>query len=215
VLTTVDHLSKSVIELTLRDETGQKETLRPTSTHKFYSVTRNEWLSASDLQTGEHLDGVDGTVTVDGVSTIPGTHRIYNMTVQDEHLYRVSGLGVLVHNECRGYHHFFPKFMGNLIGYGKKNLQGTFVTRILSKRDHSAIHKKLRKYLNNLNKRTKGGLDLRPHHGAENLAQKYPVGVRFGVMEGFFRKNYGKDHSYYKQFVEEFQRASQAGKVRL
>ncbi|MBI2477426.1 MAG: hypothetical protein HYV60_01860, partial [Planctomycetia bacterium] len=98
VLTTVNRLARGVIELTLRDANGQEETLRPTGEHLFYSVSHGEWLLADQLQPGEHLDGVNGTVTVTAITTLPGTHRVYNMTVQGEHLYRVAKCGVLVHN---------------------------------------------------------------------------------------------------------------------
>jgi hypothetical protein len=100
VLTTVNRLAQGVIELTLRASNGQEETLRPTGEHLFYSVSHGEWLPADQLQPGEHLDGVNGTVTVTAITTLPGTHRVYNMTVQGEHLYRVANCGVLVHNNC-------------------------------------------------------------------------------------------------------------------
>ncbi|GIW99635.1 MAG: hypothetical protein KatS3mg111_2968 [Pirellulaceae bacterium] len=58
VLTTVNHLNRDVIELDLRASDGKLETLRPTGNHKFYSVTRNAWLSAAELVEGEQLDGV-------------------------------------------------------------------------------------------------------------------------------------------------------------
>jgi YD repeat-containing protein len=98
VLTTINRLARGVIELTLRDSRGQEETLRPTGEHLFYSVTQGEWLSAEELQPGEHLDGIKGTVTVTAITTLPGTHRVYNLSVQGEHLYRVAKCGVLVHN---------------------------------------------------------------------------------------------------------------------
>jgi hypothetical protein len=98
VLTTVNHLNRDVVELTIRDAQGREETIRPTGLHKFYSATRDDWLSATDLETGEQLDGLDGRVTVTGHCHLPGTQRVYNMTVEGEHVYRVAGLGVLVHN---------------------------------------------------------------------------------------------------------------------
>ena len=98
VLTTVNHLNQDVRELTLRDAKGREEAVRPTGLHKFYSVTRGQWLSASELQLGERLDGLSGVVTVTGVRSIPGTHRVYNMTVQGQHFYRVANCGVLTHN---------------------------------------------------------------------------------------------------------------------
>ncbi|HUG66750.1 MAG TPA: polymorphic toxin-type HINT domain-containing protein, partial [Pirellulaceae bacterium] len=98
VLTTVNHLNREVLELTLEGESSPRETLRPTGTHKFYSVSSGHWLSASELQPGETLDGINGKVTVVASRKLPGTRRVYNFTVQGEHLYRVANCGVLVHN---------------------------------------------------------------------------------------------------------------------
>ncbi|GIW98369.1 MAG: hypothetical protein KatS3mg111_1702 [Pirellulaceae bacterium] len=113
VLTTVNHLNRDVIELDLRGPDGRLETLRPTGNHKFYSVTRNAWLSAAELVEGEQLDGVGGLVTVVARRTLPGTHRVYNLTVQGEHLYRVATSGVLVHNngcdDVIEMHHLLPR----------------------------------------------------------------------------------------------------------
>jgi hypothetical protein len=151
VLTTVNHLNPSVVELTLRPVASQyslpseargragegadaghvlpsngnrphpvtstplatngseplqpsgssnQETVRPTAFHKFYSETRDQWLSAEDLQPGETLRGLTGPLQVVSQRPIPGTHRVYNMTVEGEHVYHVSTLGVLAHNMC-------------------------------------------------------------------------------------------------------------------
>ena len=87
------------------DARAAQETVRPTAHHKFYSETRDQWLSAQDLQPGERLRGLNGTLQVVSTRPIPGTHRVYNMTVEGEHVYHVSTLGVLAHNNrCRvGY----------------------------------------------------------------------------------------------------------------
>ncbi|MBC8357118.1 MAG: AHH domain-containing protein, partial [Planctomycetes bacterium] len=97
--TTVNRLARGVIELSLRDADGNEETIRPTDEHLFYSASHGDWLPAGELQPGEHLDGVNGTITVASVTPLTGTHRVYNMTVQGEHLYRVAESGVLVHNQ--------------------------------------------------------------------------------------------------------------------
>jgi len=60
VLTTVNHLNPSVVELTLASGDGSRETVRPTVFHKFYSETRQQWLSAEDLKPDERLRGVTG-----------------------------------------------------------------------------------------------------------------------------------------------------------
>ncbi|MBC8356606.1 MAG: hypothetical protein H8E66_31910 [Planctomycetes bacterium] len=100
VLTTVNRLARGVIELSLRDADGHEETLRPTDEHLFYSTSHGDWLSAGELQVGERLSGTSGPITVATITPLSGTHRVYNMTVQGEHLYRVGGSGVLVHNNC-------------------------------------------------------------------------------------------------------------------
>ncbi|MCA9118586.1 MAG: hypothetical protein H6822_03885 [Planctomycetaceae bacterium] len=100
VLTTVNRLARGVIELTLRDADGKEETLRPTDEHLFYSVSQGDWLSAGELQVGERLNGTSGPITIAAITPLEGTHRVYNMTVQGEHLYRVAECGVLVHNSC-------------------------------------------------------------------------------------------------------------------
>jgi hypothetical protein len=95
---TVNHLHPQVIEHSLRNYDGRQETVRPTAPHKFYSESRGTWVSAVDLRRGERLRGVGGSVTVTGMAPVPGVHRVYNMSVETEHVYRVSHLGVLVHN---------------------------------------------------------------------------------------------------------------------
>src|SRR5262249_55802557 len=99
VLTTINHLNSDVWQLDVVDEAGQDQTIRTTGWHKFYSAQRNEWISAKELEPGEQLNGVSGTVYVRSLERLPGVQRVYNMTVEDEHVYRVSSLGVLVHNE--------------------------------------------------------------------------------------------------------------------
>ena len=95
---TVNHLNRNVMELSLQSQDGRKEKLRPTAFHKFYSESRSAWIPAEDLRDGERLRGSSGVVTVTRLTRIPGIHRVYNMTVEAEHVYRVSSLGVLVHN---------------------------------------------------------------------------------------------------------------------
>ncbi|GAB6188039.1 hypothetical protein [Thermopirellula anaerolimosa] len=101
VLTTVTHLNRDVWELTLTDDRGQRERVRPTGLHKFYSQSRQAWVSVRDLQPGEQLGGIHRPLTVAAVRPIPGVHRVYNMTVEGEHVYHVSPLAVVAHNnEC-------------------------------------------------------------------------------------------------------------------
>jgi RHS repeat-associated protein len=98
VLSTVNHLSDNVCKLVVAGADGRTHTVYPTGFHKFYSATCNRWISAEDLRPGEQLNGITGAVVVCAIARVPGIHRVYNMTVETEHEYRVSMLGVLVHN---------------------------------------------------------------------------------------------------------------------
>jgi hypothetical protein len=100
VLTTVNHRNRDVWTLTLADDKGRQEQVRPTGSHKFYSVSRKAWVSAKDLELGEELRDVSGCrLTVCDRTRLRGTHTVYNMTVEGEHVYHVSPLGTLVHND--------------------------------------------------------------------------------------------------------------------
>ncbi|RME19075.1 MAG: hypothetical protein D6800_14765, partial [Candidatus Zixiibacteriota bacterium] len=98
VLTTVNHLNKYVFELHLEDELGRRTTVRPTGFHKFYSADRRAWISADSINEGERLTALGGTVRLLSRTRIPGTHRVYNLTVEGEHVYHVTKLVVDGHN---------------------------------------------------------------------------------------------------------------------
>ena len=98
VLTTINHLNHFLYELVLANDAGQRETVNPTGYHKFYSETRHDWTSASELRGGERLRGLDGMITLVSSRRLPGTQRVYNITIEGQHVYHVSALGAVVHN---------------------------------------------------------------------------------------------------------------------
>ena len=102
VLTTINQLSNAVYELVVASAAGRQETINTTAVHRFYSDTRRTWVAAARLHIGEELRGVDGPITVAGISRRPGVQRVYNMTVEGEHVYHVSLAGALVHNWYEG-----------------------------------------------------------------------------------------------------------------
>jgi hypothetical protein len=102
VLATTTQLNAHVLELTLADEQGRQEPVRSTANHPFYSADRAEWVAAEDLREGEHLQGIEGRLRLLRSERLPGVHRVYNLTVEGEHVYRVSHLGALVHNKPAG-----------------------------------------------------------------------------------------------------------------
>jgi len=100
VLTTVNHLNSDLYELTVAASDGHIETIRPTGLHRFYRPLDQSWCVTKDLRSGDELQGPNGPLFVRSVQSISGTRRVYNMTVEGEHVYRVSLLGALVHNTC-------------------------------------------------------------------------------------------------------------------
>jgi hypothetical protein len=98
VLTTVNHINRFVLELTVRDEHGRTERICPTGFHKFYTIGTHAWLSAEDLCPGDLLQGQHGVIFVASSKRRPGNFRVYNFTVEGEHVYSASQFGVLVHN---------------------------------------------------------------------------------------------------------------------
>lgn len=102
VLTTVNHLNQFVLELTVRNGDGVEAKFKPTGYHKFYREPEGAWVSACDLRPGDRLRGTHGDVVIVGVNAVAGVHRVYNLSVETEHVYFVSQLGILTHNTgCR------------------------------------------------------------------------------------------------------------------
>jgi hypothetical protein len=98
VLTTVNHLNADVRELTVEDGRGRRERIRPTGLHKFFREPEGDWASAEELAPGQRLRGRSGPLTVVANARVAGVHRVYNMTVEDDHVFHVSALGALAHN---------------------------------------------------------------------------------------------------------------------
>ena len=92
---TVTHLNGFVLRLHFA---GTDETLSPTATHRLYSETRHEWVSAGELQAGEMLKTHGGTVRIASVEHLPGIHRVYNIEVETDHRYFVGNAEILSHN---------------------------------------------------------------------------------------------------------------------
>ncbi len=81
---------------------GQAEPLVCTARHPFWSEERKAFVAAGQLKAGERLRGRSGPVAVDSVAARPGSERVYNLEVRGEHVYQVSALGLLVHNNSAG-----------------------------------------------------------------------------------------------------------------
>jgi Pretoxin HINT domain len=98
------------------------ETLQTTSEHPFLTAELG-WVAAGDLQLGEHVRRIDGSLgVVVAVAVTPGIAARYNLTVQDDHTYLVGQGQWVVHNTCGGnaISKFFKneKVQGALSGFG-------------------------------------------------------------------------------------------------
>ncbi len=98
VIATPTHLNNYIFELEVEEITGHREILHPTGIHRFWSEDRNRWVRTDKLQPGEHLRGRCAPVTVISTRQHFGVDRVYNLTVEGEHVYFVSGVDLLTHN---------------------------------------------------------------------------------------------------------------------
>src|SRR5262249_34479812 len=70
-----------------------------TTTHPFWSEDRRAFVFADQPRPGERLRDQQGNLRR-VISVVPreGRERVYNLEVDVEHVYHVSGPGILVHN---------------------------------------------------------------------------------------------------------------------
>jgi len=102
VLTTVTHLNDYLFDLSVRNNHSKQQLVQVTGLHKVFSQRRG-WTSVGQLEVGEPLQGRAGSLQVASLVRRPGMVPVYNLTVEDEHVYYVSTLKLLAHNtECGG-----------------------------------------------------------------------------------------------------------------
>jgi hypothetical protein len=82
--------------------------IRATEVHPVWSVDREEWVPAGELEPGELVDTLAGPVAVLSVERLESALDVYNIEVHGEHVFRVTADGVLVHNACTELHHSIP-----------------------------------------------------------------------------------------------------------
>ena len=91
------HHSNDLVEIQVA---GLEEPIRCTANHPFWSATKQEFVRADQLSKGEFLQGLDSQLAVLSVSESASRDQVMNLEVQFDHVYLVSHLGVLVHNNC-------------------------------------------------------------------------------------------------------------------
>ncbi len=76
---------------------GQSAPIGVTENHPIWSVDREDWVPARDLQIGERVLTRDGPTNVTGFE-YAGEEPVFNLEVDGDHCYRVGEAAVLVHN---------------------------------------------------------------------------------------------------------------------
>jgi hypothetical protein len=93
---TFHHEAANTIDLYVE---GLSKPIGCTDNHPFWSVTRNEFIEAGKLLLGEELHLYsDQTTKVIQILPRPGPEQVHNLEVMNEHVYRVTDQGILVHN---------------------------------------------------------------------------------------------------------------------
>ncbi|MFN6108064.1 MAG: polymorphic toxin-type HINT domain-containing protein, partial [Planctomycetaceae bacterium] len=98
---TFAHAAADVLDLEIE---GLDTPLGCTANHPFWSADRQDFVPASSLTIGEHLRTESGTRRqVTRITPRRGPPvAVFNLEVDDEHVYYVSTAGVLVHNTYPG-----------------------------------------------------------------------------------------------------------------
>jgi hypothetical protein len=97
---TFHHEAANTIDLHVE---GLSKPIGCTDNHPFWSVTRNEFIEAGKLQQGEELQLYNGQTTkVIQILPRPGPEPVHNLEVMNEHVYRITSIGLLVHNSYNG-----------------------------------------------------------------------------------------------------------------
>ena len=93
---------------------NQSEPTGVTKNHPYWSVDRDDFVTAGELREGETVDGLAGKTIVASITPSNYTGPVYNLEINGEHVYRVGTLGLLAHNACGphgkvGGHHVHSK----------------------------------------------------------------------------------------------------------
>ncbi|QDT78563.1 hypothetical protein Mal35_20120 [Gimesia maris] len=96
VISTFKNVSHNVLNIYVEGET---EPIGVTAGHPIWSEDRQAFVHTDQLQPGERLRSAVGkTVRITSIEIRAGPEPVYNLEVAGEHVYSVTGSGLLVHN---------------------------------------------------------------------------------------------------------------------
>ena len=93
VLSTFTHRDQI---LKLRFE-GESEPLDTTPAHRIFSIAKNNWIPASELQPGDQVRTRDGHATIASIAR-EDVERVFDLEIESDHSYFIDGTDVLAHN---------------------------------------------------------------------------------------------------------------------
>lgn len=73
-------------------------TLSGTRVHPIWSVDRQDWVRMDELAVGEHLQTRLGPIPIASIEHLIDPQPVYNLEVNGQHVYEITELGILVHN---------------------------------------------------------------------------------------------------------------------
>ena len=171
--------------------------IRATDVHPVWSVDREEWVPAGELEPGELVDTLAGPVAVHSVDRLESPLDVYNIEVHGEHVFRVTADGVLVHNAGPGCHHFAMRAWGSNVPYGSRYLGW------LDEIQHTSIHRGWSDFL-----KAKTGHYFNSMSGAEWQTMLDFRTRRALLIE--FHQTF-QNGKYWQPFVDEVIKARKAG----
>jgi hypothetical protein len=95
VVGTTTHESGELVRLRL---TGSDDEVVVTRTHPIWSVSRDEWIPAAQLELGEVVTTAEGPATVASLEALYELAQVYNFEVEGAHEYLVGEAGLRAHN---------------------------------------------------------------------------------------------------------------------
>jgi hypothetical protein len=186
VTTKFTHENAEILDLRIE---GSDKPIGTTASHPFWSEDRQQFVAAGDLRVGENLQLADDTTRkLESLTRRETRETVYNIEVDGEHVFYVGEDGVLVHNECAGWHHYFTKWLGSKVRNGNNG-----ILRWLSKPEHTHLHDAMRKWM----KKNYPDLMYGPRKGRSHMVGTYTLRSRIKALREFYgqyRDAKGRSH---------------------
>jgi hypothetical protein len=138
VIGTIRHRNATLLDLEFEHLTDSK-LLGVTATHPIFSEDRGRFIPAGELNFGEQIRTLVGTVTLTSKIARCGVYDVYNLEVHREHVFLVTQFGILTHNAILGCSPTAEKLL-NVVKTEAKNVD-TLGVQALTPRQQASLKK--------------------------------------------------------------------------